>query len=40
MKWADRRKQDNAFCGLTEYQLYKDVVSIKKNNNVELSSAY
>jgi len=30
MKRADRRKQDNAFCGLTEYQLYKDAVSMKK----------
>jgi hypothetical protein len=40
MKCADRRKQDTAFCALTEYQLFKDAVSIKNFNNVELSIAY
>jgi len=30
MKSADRRKQANAFCGLTEYQLFKDDVLMKK----------
>jgi hypothetical protein len=29
MKFAGRRKQDKAFCGLTEYQLFKDAVSMK-----------